>query len=400
MISVEFAPNETLQDGVYAFKMLFQPWKWQKGKDITKLRQRLRKRFFSDNSEIFFYLTGRCALYHFLKSLNLKENSEVLVQAFTCEAVILPILANKLKPVYIDIHTDDFGMNLEDLKKKYTQNTQLLILQHTFSINPTERTKILSFAKTKKIPILEDIAHGFEPTLFDKKTLPTSLLISFGRSKPLSGVFGGAIVTSNKKITEYLSKSERNQQYPSTLFIVKMILYKILSVIIKSTYIIGIGKLIHFIANYLQLILPEITKKEKEGTFDEYYAKAFPNISALFIIQQLNRFNDVYRKKIQISKYYQDKLKQSKQSSDAYLRYPFLSENRDQIYKKLKKNGVIAGLWYNQVIAPEGVKLKAMQYKVGSCPNAEKLSKQILNLPTFVTKKQAQHIVKLIQAVS
>ncbi|HRN69810.1 MAG TPA: aminotransferase class I/II-fold pyridoxal phosphate-dependent enzyme [Candidatus Woesebacteria bacterium] len=397
MISVEFAPNETVQDGVYAFKMLFQPWKWRNGKEITKLRQRLRKRFFSDKSEMFFFLTGRSALYYYLKALHIKEGSEVLVQAFTCEAVILPILAHKLKPVYIDIHSEDFSMNLDDLKKKYTTNAQVLILQHTFAITPIQRAKILAFAKEKKLTVIEDVAHGFQPTLFDKKTLPTTLLISFGRSKPLSGVFGGAIVTSNKKITSYLAKTEKHQQYPSTLFLLKMVLYKFLSVIIKATYSFGIGRIIHLIANYLQLLLPEITQKEKTGVFDNYYAKAFPNISALFIIQQLNRFNDVYRKKIQITKYYQDKLHQSKQTTQAYLRYPFLSEKRDQIYNKLKRNGILPGLWYNQVIAPKEVKLKTMQYVLGSCPNAEQISAQILNLPTFVTKKQAQKIVQLLK---
>ncbi len=399
MISVEFAPNETVQDGLFSLKMLVQPWKWKKGKEVTKLRQRLRKRFFSDSSEIYFFLTGRCALYHYLKSLELSKGSEILVQGFTCEAVILPILAQNLTPVYVDITSADFSMDIEDLKKKYTQNTKVLILQHTFGITPIARSKILAFAKDKKITVLEDVAHGFEPTMFNKKTQPTSLLVSFGRSKPLSGVFGGAIVSSNKKISSYLSRTERNQQYPSFLFLFKMVLYKALTVLIKATYPIFIGRIIHILANYLQLLLPEITKKEKEGTFDEYYAKAFPNISALFILQQLNRFNDVYRRKIYIAKYYQEKLRQSKQTMQAYLRYPFVTTDRDKIYNALKKKNIMLGLWYNQVIAPKELKLKKVQYINGSCPNAEKIAETILNLPTFVNKKQAQKIIKTIATI-
>ncbi len=400
MISVEFAPNETLHDGIFAVKMLFQPWKWKKGKEVTKLRQRLRKRFFADSSEIYLFLTGRCALYHYLKSLNLKKGSEILVQGFTCEAVILPILAQNLTPVYVDITSEDFSMDFDDLKKKYTENTQVIILQHTFGITPSFRSKIIAFAKEKKITVLEDVAHGFEPTMFNKKSQQTSLLVSFGRSKPLSGVFGGAIVSSNKKIASNLSKIEKNQQYPNTLFLFKIVLYKALSVLIKATYPIGIGKVIHLIANYLQLLLPEITKKEKDGVFDEHYAKAFPNISALFILQQLNRFNDVYRKKIFIAKYYQEKFRQSKLTNQAYLRYPYLTDDRNKILNKLKKKNILLGLWYNQVIAPKEIKLKNMQYVLGSCPNAEKITDTILNLPTFVNKKQAQTIVKHINAIA
>ena len=399
MISVEFTPNETRQDAFLALKLVFQPWKWKKGKDITKLRQRLRKRFFSDKSDIYFFLTGRFALYSFLKSLQLKKGSEVLVQAFTCEAVVLPILALGLKPVYVDINTEDFSMNEEDLHLKYTPQAKVLILQHTFSITPIQRSKILSFARSKKLAILEDIAHGFDQVLFNKKTQPTTLLVSFGRSKSISGVFGGAIITKNRKVSDYLSKAEKNLQFPSNWFIVKMALYKALTVLIKATHDIYLGKLIHALVNYFHILTPEISKKEKKGTFDTMFAKAFPNISALFILQQLNRFNDVQRKKSSTCKYYQDKLRQSKQYLNATLRYPYITSNRKILLEKAKKKNFYLGSWYSQVVAPNELDLDKVGYVLGSCPNAENLVNQIVNLPTAITKKSAQKMVKLIKAV-
>lgn len=396
MISVEFAPNETPQDAFFALKILTQPWKWRRGKEVTKLRQRLRKRFFADKSDIYFFLTGRCALYHFLKSLSLKENDEVLVQGFTCEAVVLPILAQKLKPVYVDINQSDLSMNLDSLEKQYTSKSKVLILQHTLGMTPVNRSKILAFAREKKLVVLEDLAHGFDPTLFNKKTQPTSLLVSFGRSKSLSGVFGGAIITGNKKCADYLAKVEKNLRYPSTFFMAKMALYKALSVLIKATYPMYLGRIIHFVTNYLQLIPSEITKKEKNGEYDEAYAKAFPNISALFILQQLNRFNDVHRKRSQIARYYYDKFHQEKPHMNAYLRYPYYAKNRAKLQKKLKQKGILLGRWYDQVIAPNELDLKKVLYKEGTCPQAEIICNSVVNLPTFVTRKQAQQITKYI----
>lgn len=397
MISTNFAPNETNQDAFFALKILFQPWKWRKGKDTTKLRQRLKKRFFSEKSDIYFYLTGRCALYHFVKSLNLSEGDEVILQAFTCEAVVLPILEQKLTPIYIDINTEDFSMNLSDLQKKLTPKAKVLILQHSFGITPQYRSKIIEFAKKNKLIVLEDLAHGFDTDLFNTKTMKTSLLLSFGRSKPLSGVFGGAIVTNNKQISEYLLKIEKNQQYPSMLFMFKMVLYKALSVLIKLTYPIYVGKIIHFVANYLHLLLPEISKKEKKGELDQTYIKAFPNISALFTLQQLNRFNDVSRRRLQITKYYQDKLAQPKEYIQAQLRFPYITNNKHVLNKYAKKMNIYFGNWYDQVIAPEELNLKKCNYKIGTCSHAELIAESIINLPTFVSKKQAQKIVKLIQ---
>ncbi len=396
MISAEFAPNEHFRDAVLAIRVLFQPWVWRKGTAIAKVKRRLKTLFFPSNPDIFFYLTGRSGLYYTLKYLKAPKNAEVLVQAFTCEAVILPIIANKLKPVYVDINDSDFSMNIADMEKKYTPETRVLILQHTFGITPLQRSKILSFAKLHKLFVIEDLAHGFDPVLFEKKFRST-LLISFGRSKNFSSVFGGAVVTTDNSLSKYLTSIEKLLPQPSYTFIIKMLLYKALTVFIKATHVIYIGRIIHIIANSIHLLLPEITKKEKEGSFDMYLSKAYPNSAAILLLSQLHTFNDVSEKrKGNCVRYFESLGGQKNWGSSDLIRYPYITEDIITTVKKLKKNNIYPGRWYTQVVAPPDVSLKRMKYSKGSCPQAEKLTQCIINLPTNITPKQAQKIIKVL----
>lgn len=398
MISVEFAPNEHFRDAILALRLMIQPWKWRKGNSIPKVKRRLRSLFFPSNPDIFFYLTGRSGLYYVLKYLKAPKNATVLVQAFTCEAVILPILANKLKPVYVDINRNDFSMNIEDLEKKYTPEAKALILQHTYGITPLQRSKILTFAKTHKLFIIEDVAHGFNPSLFEKKFRST-LLMSFGRSKSISSVFGGAVITPDAHLSQYLTTVEKILPQPSYGFIFKMLCYKALSVIIKWTYPILLGKLIHLLANSLKLLMPEITRKEKEGSFDMYLAKAYPNSAAILLLQQLHTLNDVSEKRKENCTQYVHAFDGAPEwDSHGLIRYPLITENPSAIIKKLKKKSIHPGRWYTQVVAPPEVSLRRMKYIKGSCPEAESITQSIINLPTGISAKQVQKVINAINS--
>jgi len=401
MISTDFAPNESLADAWLSFKLLFQPWRWQKGKEIEQAKKNLLKQF-PNQFLISFFLTGRAALNTILKSLNLSEGSEVIVQAFTCEAVILPIFANQLKPVYVDIEKQTYSMNPIDLEKKITSKAKVLILQHSFGMMPIHRDRIFSLVKKHHLLLIEDIAHWYSKKLISnfKFQISNSLfLMSFGRSKALSSVFGGAIITNNQALINKLSNQEALLPLPSMFFIFRLLLYKPISLLIKSTYDLYIGKMLHKFVNWFNLLVPEITLKEKAGEYDQILNKAYPNALAILINQQLARFEQVQQNRARISAFYSNfqfpvsKLVSSHQqliSNLPLLRYPVLVNNRDLILKKAAKNNIFLGKWYDQVVAPKSLNLEKVGYKQGSCTVAEEVCKKIINLPTNISLREAK----------
>lgn len=405
MISTDFASNESASDALLSLALIFQPWRWFNGPQIQEATINIQslchpeQREGSSNQSVNLFLTGRAALYYYLKSLNLPAGSDVLLQAFTCEAVPLPVITAGLNPIYIDIEKETYSMDFEDLKKKITPNTKVLILQHTFGFTPQFRTQILELAKEKNLYILEDLAHGWNSDIFQKTIdASTTYLLSFGSSKAFSSVMGGAIITSDKMIADNLAHYEKQLSNPSALFLIRALLYKPLSVLIKSTYEVMIGKILHKMLNMFNVLIPVITPKEKNGEYDEMFAKAYPNALAILLLHQLKKYPETLRKRSETVKLYNEHFSPNKNSSQVTLsRYPLLVENRDAIMQKAAAKNIYLGKWYDQVVAPKEIDLAKMKYKLGSCPIAEEVSTKIINLPLTIKQVSITSIITTLK---
>src|SRR3989344_9450529 len=127
-ISISLSPNVQKDDVFLALKLLFRPWKWAGHKSapaVKKLEEEF-KNYLGVKYAISFN-SGRSSLYAILKALNLPQGSDVALQAFTCNAVVNPILWAGLNPVYVDV-ANDFNVDLEKLKAK-SYNLKAILLQ-------------------------------------------------------------------------------------------------------------------------------------------------------------------------------------------------------------------------------------------------------------------------------
>jgi len=411
MINPNFAPNETFSDALTSFFLLFQPWRWKRGKELQQIKSLILKNFFNVSRSTLYvtlFFSGRSALYHLLKNLNLKQGDEVLVQAFTCEAVVLPIVALNLKPVFVDIEKKSFSINPIDLEKKLSEKSKVLILQHTFGVTPSQREKVLSIIKQHNLVLIEDIAHGIKNSNFIlriggqiSKLKNHFYLLSFGRSKSLSSVFGGAVVANNKQIAKKLETL--NLPYSSYSLIFKLLIYKPIAFLIKLTYNFYLGKFLHFFAKKFNLLIPEITKKEKTGEYDNLFDKKYPNALAILLLNQLKRFAKIQNQRKKMVNFYLKKLNNVIRSTlhvtQPLIRFPLLIQNRDQILKNLAKKGIFLGRWYDSPIAPKGFPLERVGYRWGSCPVAEEVCQKIINLPTNIKLKEAEKLVNTLNDV-
>ena len=97
ILSISLSPNTEKDDTSLAFKLIFNPFKFKKGKDIEKL-ERLFKNYFGFKNA-FSFNSGRSSLMAILKAMEIKSGDEVILQAFTCNAAVNPITYFKAKPV-------------------------------------------------------------------------------------------------------------------------------------------------------------------------------------------------------------------------------------------------------------------------------------------------------------
>src|SRR5690606_12120588 len=125
-----------------------------------------------------------------LKSLHLSKKNEIILPSFTCIVVPNAVYYAGLKPVYLDTNENDLNPNYDQLEKKITKRTKVIIIQHTFGkiVDIEKITRMLNKINRNDIYIIEDFAH----TISNKVVLRGDAgFFTFGIEKVISSVRGG-----------------------------------------------------------------------------------------------------------------------------------------------------------------------------------------------------------------
>jgi len=402
-ISVSLSPNVQKDDVFLAYKTALNPGTWKTGGKIKELEDGFKNYF--GVKYAFSFNSGRSSLMSIIQAMEIGFGDEILVQAYTCNAVPNPIIWSGAKPVYVDINgEEDLTISVDDLEKKITKKSKAIIVQHTFGFI-ADIDKILSLAKKHNLKIIEDCAHILGAEYLGKKvgTFGDASFFSFGRDKAISSVFGGMVLTNNADFAEKISEFQKKCGQPSNLWIFRQLLHPIVYSFGLATYnFFGLGKFVILFFQTIGLLSKAVTKKEKQGEKPEYFPFAMPNALAVLTINQFKKIDRFNRHRREITDFYERLLNKSHQKSKNtfLLKYPIIVKNPKTIIEKAKiKNIILNDGWSGSPIMPSGTDLAKMNYNIGGCPRAERLSEIILNLPTHIniSEDKAGKIVKCIQ---
>ena len=429
-ISISLSPNTEKDDIWLALKLKFQPWRWKKGKAVEEIEDEFKK--YLGVKHAISFNSGRSALMAILNSLGLQEDDKVLLQAFTCNAAVNPILWSNLKPIFVDCDEKNLNIDIEDLKRTLRQaqgkKPKVVMVQHTFGL-PAEMDEILEIcqqgeedksssspfaeARENNLILIEDCAHSLGAKYKGGYcgTFGDAAFFSFGRDKIISSVFGGMVITNNDKMGERLKKFQEKLNYPPNFWIFQQLLHPILiNYLVLPVYGLNqyLGRILLGILHKSFILSKGVYKKEKRGEIPKYFPKRLPNALAILALNQfkkLEKFNN-YRK--EIAEFYNDNLRDlsfvlpKSEENRVYMRYSILIENHDtdKILKEARRKRIfLDDGWRKAPIVPLDTKQEKMGYIFGSCPIAEKIAKNILNLPTHIniSQKEAQKIVEFLK---
>lgn len=404
-ISISLSPNTEKDDICLAFGLRFKPWRWKGGKEIGELEEEFRN--YLNLRHAVSFNSGRSGLMAILNSLDLEKGSEILLQAFTCNAASNPVIWSGFNPVYVDINENSLNIDAEDLKRKITKKSKAVIVQHTFGL-PADMDEILKICKEKNLILVEDCAHSLGAEYRQKKvgTFGDASFFSFSRDKIISSVYGGMVATNDDKLAEKIRIYQKSIGYPSYFWIWQQLEHPVsMNWLILPTYRI-LGKYILVLYQWLHILSKAVHWKEKRGMMPGYFPKCLPNALAILAIKQfkkLDRFNEHRRK---IADFYYRKLRNSDfvlpvispDARQSFLRFSVKHKKAHAIIKKAWRNNFLIGDWYTTPIAPYDTKIEKMQYVPGNCPISEKMAKIVLNLPTHIniSEKDAEKVVKFL----
>lgn len=406
-IAISLSPNTTRADVRRAWHTLLRPRLWGDTSILPGLATQLSQRL--NGRPVVFTSSGRQALYDLLRALGIGSGDEVIIQAFTCIAVPEPIIWAGATPIYADINPRTYNLDIDSLQSKITDRTKAIIVQHTFGL-PAPLDEIMVLAREKNIKVIEDCAHAFGATYKDQPvgTFGDAAILSFGRDKVMSSVFGGAVVSDKDDLIKQVKKYAAARPQPPARWIIQQLWHPIaMSFILPIYFMGGIGKAILVLLQDLNLLSKAVEEEERQGQQPAHLNYQFSPALAQLLEQQLQQLGGFLNKRRDIAARYLSSFSGQAQllpdistgSQPAWLRFPLAVGDGDTMRRAARQHSMLLGDWYDAPLVPANSSQPAFHYQPGSCPNAEAAGKRVINLPTYysLTDQQIEEVIDFIK---
>ncbi len=299
---------------------------------------------------------GTQALILGLEAIGVK-GKEVLVPSFTFIASATSIIRAGGKPVFVDVDPKTFNIDVEDARKKITENTVAIMPVHLYG-QSADMDAIKELAEEKELYVIEDAcqAHGAEWK--GKKTggLGDIAAFSFYPTKNMTTGEGGMVTTNNDELAEKVAMLRNHGQ--------------------KERYL----------------------HSELGWNF------RMTNIAAAIGVVQLRRLdkaNEIRRKNAKI---YDEELEGivevpfvDQRAKHVYHQYTIKVKNRDKLIRAFKDNEIGFGIYY-----PRGIHQQPVMQKLGfgnvKLPITEKLINEVISIPVHPLVSE-EDITKIVQVI-
>ena len=340
----------------YVNQCLDSNWISSKGEFINKFEKK-----FATYIKVKYATTvsnGTVALHLALMSLSIKKDDEVILPTLSYVASANSIKYVGAKPIFVDSEKDSWNIDPKKIEARITSKTKAIMAVHLYGAicNMEELKKI---CVRNNLYLIEDVAEGFG-TKYNNKyagTFGDVSTFSFYGNKTITTGEGGMVVSNNKKVFEKV-KYLKNQAVSNT----------------------------------------------KEYWHDDVgYNYRMTNICAAIGLAQLENADLIIKKKIQISSWYKQFLKDSninfqKESTNSLHSFWMISiivdnkKLRDEIRLKLKNNNIETRPLFPPIHSLP-MYLDGNSYQI-----AESLSERGINLPSYpgLNINQVSTICKII----
>jgi dTDP-4-amino-4,6-dideoxygalactose transaminase len=318
------------------------------GPEVSEFEDIFSKKVSSNYS--LGFSNGTDSLLAILMSLNLPENSEVIVPSFTFISTASVIVKNKLKPIFVDVEKDKFSPSLSMIKEKYSLKTSAVIFPHLFG-EYNDLADLATFCKEKSIFLIEDCAQSFGTP---NGNFGKASSYSFFPAKNLGCLGdGGAIATNDFDLYEKLKKIRTH----------------------------GAAKQYQY----------EI----EGGNF------RLDTLQAAFLKVLIQKADDWIALRKENAKYYYDNLSNIENIklplyniNNTYNQFTILSKERDNLKFFLEKNGIYTNIYY-----PNPLHSNKIFNQKENLINTENLCKTCLSIPIYsgLKKEELEYIVYIIK---
>lgn len=143
---------------------------------------------------------GTTALHMAFLGLELQPGDEVIIPGFAFLAAANIALHMQLKPVFADVDPDTWCVTAEEIEKRLTAKTRLIVPVHTYG-NVCAMDDILALADPRGIAVVEDAAESFASKYKGRYAgaIAKHATLSFQATKTITTGEGGMTLTDDKQ---------------------------------------------------------------------------------------------------------------------------------------------------------------------------------------------------------
>jgi len=177
---------------------------WISGGKYIDLLEREFKKFLKVKYALLVN-NGTTAIHCALLSLKLKFDDEIIVPGYGYMAAANIARSMNMNIKFADVDKNTFCVSLENIKKKKTRKTKVVVITHTYG-NVHEVQKIKSWCLKNNIKLIEDAAEALGSKFKNKfaGTFGDVGTFSLHATKNITTGEGGLVVTNNSKIASLL----------------------------------------------------------------------------------------------------------------------------------------------------------------------------------------------------
>ena len=315
---------------------------------------------------ISLFCNGTIALISAMQGLRI--SGEVITTPYSFVATAHSLLWNGLKPVFVDIKPDTFGMDPEQIVSAITPLTTAILPVHCYGY-PCDVERIQKIADVYGLRVIYDAAHAFGVQVNGKPILTHGdmSILSFHATKVFNTFEGGAIVCPDHKMKQ------------------------------RIDYLKNFG-----FADETTVVAPGINGKMNE-------------IQAAFGIIQLKHLASALDLRAEVDNRYRNGLNDVKgidlcrppsATKNNFSYFPILVNDdypstRDELYQRLKQAGILSRRYFYPLISDMPM-YRAMPSANPAClPVASRISKQILCLPIYpaLLPETQNKIIEIIREI-
>ena len=339
----------------------------------------------------FAFWKGRVALYAILKALGVGEGDEIVLPGYTCVMVANPIKYLGAKPVYVDVEPVTYNMDPALIENKLTARTKAIIAQHTYGY-PAAMDAIMEVASRKGLPVVEDCCLAFGSRYGGKivGTFGVAAYFSFQWNKPYSSGLGGIAITSDRDLATRIDAiCQQELCQPSR----KQVIMLAAQWIVYRAFVYP--KTTAFIQNLFRwltkrgLVVGSSSTAEFTPTVADNFFRGMSDLQAWIGLQQLHQIESNIAHRHQMKRIYDDLLAERDwplpeipaELDPVLVRYPVRVADKKLALAAASRYFIELGSWFECPLHPIETPMMSYDYHAGMCPEAERASHKVVNLP-------------------